>query len=268
MIVFGFKLDNAQVDAICTLFYKKRDLLLLTKTGFGKNLIFQLIPFLLSTPRFVLTLMLLKLLQVEHSEMINYIPYGKGIVLNGKNNIKQILANIWTGDYTYVFTSPEIAFSKKFKQSILDTPFFTNCLCLFAINKIYLIEEWGKNFCLIYSEIEKVRKQIPYHVFLLGVLAILTKIVQSCVLEKAGFLPNYHLMQTSLDRPKIMHIHHFMGHFKSGCLDFQFILLLNAKKAKDIQKTIIFVNSINEIWAIIDIIHAWIMKLGYSKEYM
>ena len=82
-------------------------------------------------------------------------------------------------------------------------------------------------------------------------------------MEKAGFLPNYRLLQTSLNRPEIMQIHRFMEHPKSSCLDLQFILPTEAKEAKDIQKTIIFVNSVNEIRVIIDIIHAWMKKLGY-----
>lgn len=88
--------------------------------------------------------------------MINYISYRKDIVLNWKNNIKQIFADIVTKGYIHVFTSPEIALSKQFKQSILDKLLFTNCLCLLVIDEIYLIEEWGKNFCPIYAKIEKV----------------------------------------------------------------------------------------------------------------
>ena len=45
-IVFGFSLRDEQVDAIRTLFFEQRDLLLLAKTGFGKSLIFQLLPFM------------------------------------------------------------------------------------------------------------------------------------------------------------------------------------------------------------------------------
>lgn len=88
------------------------------------------------------------------------------------------------------------------------------------------------------------------------------------MLEKAGFLPDYRLMQTSLDRPEIMQIHRFMEHPKSSYLNLQFILPPNAKKAKDIQKTIIFVNSVNEIRAIISIIHAWMIKLGYPEVFI
>ena len=62
LIVFGFTLHDAQVEAIHTLFFEQRDLLLLAKTGFGKSLIFQLLPFFTAIPGVVLTLMPLKLL--------------------------------------------------------------------------------------------------------------------------------------------------------------------------------------------------------------
>ena len=43
LIVFGFTLHTAQIDAIYTFCYEQRDFLLLAKTGFGKSLIFQLL---------------------------------------------------------------------------------------------------------------------------------------------------------------------------------------------------------------------------------
>lgn len=59
-IIFGYILHKAQIDTIHTLYYERRDLLLLAKTGFGKNLIFQLILFLTAAPGLVLTLIPLK----------------------------------------------------------------------------------------------------------------------------------------------------------------------------------------------------------------
>lgn len=85
-VIFGFTLQEAQVDAVWTLFYEQRDLLLLAKTGFGKNLIFQLLPFMFEPTGIVIILMPLKLLQVEQNTMINRIPNGKAIALTGENN--------------------------------------------------------------------------------------------------------------------------------------------------------------------------------------
>ena len=147
-VVFGFVLHDAQIEAIWTLFYERRDLLLMAKTGFGKSLIFQLLPFMMMPQTgVVLTLMPLKLLQAEQSEMINHLPHGKAIVLNGENNQKHVQDDIARGNYTHVFTSPEIALSKKFKKHVLDRNEFTDRLCLLAIDKIHLVDEWGKLHC-------------------------------------------------------------------------------------------------------------------------
>ena len=126
LIVFGFKLHEVQVEAIYTLFYERRDLLLLAKTGFGKNLIFQLISFFTTASDIILTLMPLKLLQAEQSEKINGLLGGKGIILHRENNTNSVLAEIANKGYSHVFTSPKIALSKKFKKGILDHSFFTD----------------------------------------------------------------------------------------------------------------------------------------------
>lgn len=60
-----------------------------------------------------------------------------------------------------------------------------------------------------------------------------------------------------------MQIHQFIEYTKASCLDLQFILLKTTNKARNIQKTIIFVNSISEICPLINIIVGWIKKLGY-----
>lgn len=187
-----------------------------------------------ATSDIVLILMPLKLLQVEQSELINQLPWGKRIVLNGENNMRNTFADIANGGYIHVFISPEIALSKKFKSSILDQNSFINCLCLLAIDELYLVEEWGKNFRPMYAQLEKVWKQIPCHISLLGLLATLTKSIRLKVVKKAGFLPNYWLMQMTLGRPEIMQIHCFIEHPRSSCLDLQIILPTQAKKASDI----------------------------------
>lgn len=48
-----------------------------------------------------------------------------------------------------------------------------------------------------------------------------------------------------------------MDHAKASCLDLQFILPKKAIAAKDIQKTIIFVNSVSDIRPLIRIIVGW-----------
>lgn len=155
-LVFSFTLQGAQVDAIYTIFYEKQDFLLLAKTGFGKSLIFQLLPFMLHLTGVVIILIPLKLRQAEQKAMINCIPSKKAIALTEKNNHKPVQLDIATQSYTHIFTSPEIRLSKKFKKNVLDNPIFANRLSLLAIDEIHLVEEWGKSFRPLYAKIEKI----------------------------------------------------------------------------------------------------------------
>lgn len=59
-------------------------------------------------------------------------------------------------------------------------------------------------------------------------------------------------------------MHWFMEHLKANCLDFQFISSSTVKKASLIKKTIIFLNSLAEIWPMIKIIQDWMKLLNYS----
>lgn len=89
------------------------------------------------TPGVVFILMLLKLLQAEQSEMINQLPNGKALMLNGENNHKHVHKQAAKGGYSHLFTSPKIALSKKFRKNILDEPEFTDRLCL----EIHLVDQ-------------------------------------------------------------------------------------------------------------------------------
>ncbi|MCJ1461618.1 hypothetical protein MMC07_000215 [Pseudocyphellaria aurata] len=101
-IVFGFTLLGEQIEAIWTP-CEQKDSQLLAKTGFGKSLIFQLFAFMSPIIGVVIVLMALKLLQAEQRDMINGLPRGQGIVLNGEDNPKKIrLSTLFTSDHLNV----------------------------------------------------------------------------------------------------------------------------------------------------------------------
>lgn len=101
MSIFDFALQETQIDTIYTLFYKQRDFLFFAKTGFGKSLIFSLLPFFFNPTGVVIILMLLKLFQAKQNSMINRISSGKTIVLIRENNQKAVQQSIRSLDYTY-----------------------------------------------------------------------------------------------------------------------------------------------------------------------
>lgn len=78
--------------------------------------------------------------------MINQKPNAKALILDDKNNHKYIHQQVAKGGGIHIFTSLEIALSKKFKKNILDDLDFTNRLCLLAIDEIYFVDQWGQAF--------------------------------------------------------------------------------------------------------------------------
>lgn len=178
LVVFGFVLHHDQIEAIWTLFYLQKDLMLIAHPGFGKSEIFQLLPLMAGSIGVGLIVMPIKMMQTEQSNMINRdIPGGKAIVLKEDNNQSRVRKEIATGGYTHVFTSPEIALSKGFTNDILDCKEFTDRLRLLAIDEVHLVEEWGSTFRPRYAEISIMRKRIPCQarqVPLLGVSASLS----------------------------------------------------------------------------------------------
>lgn len=106
--------------------------------------------------------------------MINCISNGKAIAQTDDNNSRALEINIATGHYTHVFTSPESAFTKKFKQNILDHSRYADRFCFLTINEIHLVNQYGQSFCPLYAEIEKVQKRISRRVTS-GFICILTK---------------------------------------------------------------------------------------------
>ncbi|MCJ1466709.1 hypothetical protein MMC07_005329 [Pseudocyphellaria aurata] len=124
----------------------------------------------------------------------------------------------------------------------------------------------ARPFDLFRLRLDRLESEMPYNVPLLGVSTTLTAKARQRVLQQAGFSTDHRLMQTSLDRPEIMQIHRFMKHPQTSCLDLQLFLLETGTQAKDIQKTIVFVNSVTEINPVIHIFQDWMRRKGYPVE--
>lgn len=63
------------------------------------------------------------------------------MILKEKNNNNHVFDNIIKERYTHVFISPNISFTKRFKNTILDQIFFNNWFALLSFEKIYPVEK-------------------------------------------------------------------------------------------------------------------------------
>ncbi|MCJ1360356.1 MAG: hypothetical protein MMC33_010361 [Icmadophila ericetorum] len=107
--LYPFEPRQKQVDAIWHLVFKKKDLLLVAKTSFGKSVIFQAAPLFCSGG---IGLIIIPLDQIGQEQCIKIqrLPGARPVFINGRTDKTDILAqDIEIGVYTHLTMGPEIA---------------------------------------------------------------------------------------------------------------------------------------------------------------
>lgn len=99
--LFHINLKDIQLEAIHYVLFQRSDLILIAKTGFGKNIIFQAMSLINEQTGLYLILMPLKTLQDEQCEKLKYISSANVFVLNGDSNNRFNRKAIREGRYTH-----------------------------------------------------------------------------------------------------------------------------------------------------------------------
>ena len=100
--VTGLEGKEKQVDAIHKVACQLSSLLLIAKTGFGKSLIFNMLPLILPDQLgAVLVIVPLKHIQNQQVDVVNRLPRARGIVLNAESNKRSIRKQISQCEFTH-----------------------------------------------------------------------------------------------------------------------------------------------------------------------
>jgi hypothetical protein len=154
---------DGQRDALYHLIYRKRDLILIAKTSFGKSMILQAVSVLVDKS---ITIVILPLDQIgkEQQQYIKEIG-GKPCFLNADNINKELLREIEAAKYTHLLMSPELANSQRLR-GVLEAPEFKDQLALVVVDEAHLVEQWGVKFRIDYSRLNELRvivgRQVPW----------------------------------------------------------------------------------------------------------
>jgi superfamily II DNA helicase RecQ len=100
--VFGHTPRPEQLEAIKTLVVDQKDLVLIAKTGFGKSLVFNSVPFL----RGGVALIIMPLNAIEEDQtaaLLRVVNRARcsPVILNGDSNTSELRANIQKGHYSH-----------------------------------------------------------------------------------------------------------------------------------------------------------------------
>ena len=144
-------LKPAQSDAVASII-SGRDVFVSVPTGYGKSLIYQLLPFCaarilyglhLCSPASpcVLVLSPLKSLMYEQSQKMRSI-YGANPVLLAREESSMMQTSSENFDATHIFSSPEALFDTAEGRKLLLNENFVQTLVAVAIDEVHCIVKW------------------------------------------------------------------------------------------------------------------------------
>ncbi|KAI9772493.1 MAG: hypothetical protein M1840_000698 [Geoglossum simile] len=227
--LYEYEPRREQVEAIHTLVYERRDLILSARTGWGKSMIFQSIP-VFRNGGIYLMIMPFNALEEEQAQSIDQIPSCRSCVLNGKSNSHALRRRIRDGEFTHVLTSPEIALGKDFLTVLRDSEF----------------QDW-----LVLVAIDEIRRGIPWF----RTSATLDPVMLESVKKLAGF-DNPKEIHTSLDRPDIFINVQCLQFPANSHKDLHF-LIPSPSPISMLPKTIVYVEQIAELVMIVQHLRRW-----------
>ena len=184
-----------QVDIINSIL-EGRDTLALLPTGGGKSVCFQVPAMMMEG----LCLVISPLIALMKDQVENLT--AKGIpalhIFSGMpyREVVQTLRNATTGQYKFLYCSPERLHSSMFKEYLPGIP-----LSFIAVDEAHCISQWGYDFRPAYMNIATIREQKPGIPFL-ALTASATPEVREDIMKQLGF-NNGRLFKKSFARPNL-----------------------------------------------------------------
>jgi hypothetical protein len=245
---------DEQVDALHSMVFEKKDLLLVARTGFGKSIIFQ--AFSILARAITLQIIPLSKLGEQQVEDIRRLEGTRPCLLSyeSKRAEKKLLDQIEEGQYTHVLLGPEQASSRPFRK-ILCNAAFRSRVGLVAIDECHLVEQWA-TFRPEFTMLYEVRQLLGSDVVWFACSATLTKAGEKIVIEKTGFRRRcMRYIRTTIDRPDLTLSLHPIQKGKLSTYEQLYFLLDNAVGprgqilAQQVPKTVIFIDGRSKITA-------------------
>ena len=200
-LLYPYAPREGQRDALQHLIYRRKDLILIAKTSFGKSMILQAVSVL---TRKSITVVVLPLDQIgqEQAEYITRIG-GRPCFLNSETINTKVLADIRDGNYTHVLISPELAIGDKFHATAID-PAFKERLGLVVIDEAHLVSQWGRGFRTDYARLGQLRSLFGGSIPWFACSATLDAESLQELKKGAGFEQDVRIMRTSIDREELV----------------------------------------------------------------
>jgi superfamily II DNA helicase RecQ len=241
---------------VLNLLHRRKSVLLLACTGWGKSLILQgLFHMNLGTKKpsrsiivvFVPSSGLAQGQVIEINQRARELGAVKDVAIHYDISKIHLLDNVRDGEYQWVYLSPERALHPYVVGSLWDNTDFCSKILLFAVDEVHLVSDWGKNFRDVYSKLGKVRNMFGTPVPWFVTSATMPAVMGEEAMKSIG-ISEYTPIIAELDRPNLYYNimvtelpSKYSGKGRTP-MDFVMDRVRITKNKDDINKTIIYFN--------------------------
>ncbi|XP_069110005.1 ATP-dependent DNA helicase RecQ-like [Argopecten irradians] len=158
-----FKLKNFQEKILEDIVVKKEDVLAVLPTGYGKTLIYSLIPTLndlYENQADSIAIVISPLVALMEDQVVNIEASGIRCVYASKQQSQEINTELENGSIPIVMMSPEALFLGKWRH-ILSTEIYQTRVAAIVIDEAHCVEQWGDEFRTDYGKLSELRSLLP-----------------------------------------------------------------------------------------------------------
>ena len=163
---------EGQYEAIDAVVNKRKKVLVIQKTGWGKSSVYFISTKFLRQCGYGLTIIISPLLALMRNQIESAKKLGLNIATINSSNIdhwNEVKSSILSDKIDALLISPERLANEDFMQNILE-PISGN-IGLFVIDEAHCISDWGHDFRPDYKRIVNILKQIPENTPILATTA-------------------------------------------------------------------------------------------------
>ena len=171
-----------QQEAIINHILSGNDTLAVLPTGGGKSICYQVPAMMLKGSCLVISPLIA--LMKDQAYGLQQRGIKSLVVHSGMNSdeVRRAYLQMSTGDYTFLFVSPERLKSTLFLDFLTDWK-----ISLLAVDEAHCISQWGYDFRPAYLDIALLRESLP-NVPIIALTASATPLVQKDIIEKLEFV--------------------------------------------------------------------------------
>lgn len=249
--IFDYCFKSKQLHVIKKLLIKQ-DVILIAKTNFEKNIIFQTVFNLIKEVCF--KIVSLTISNEKQFEKINNLSIQcKVIMLSIDKCTLFTLLQIRKKVYLHVFLNLKIVIDKLFNEQVLKHFCFQQQLILIAIDKLHITKQW-KKWRNKYNQLFVFKAKLNIVIFIFNISTIIISFIISIIRETVNFKDNAHIIRIIIDWSNIYLKVRKQFHTTINLENLRFLFKQSFKFIYCISKIIVYVFIINDTTRIIIIL--------------